>query len=123
LLLPALLFVQLHPDAEDLIRSLLVLDPQQRLGSAGVHQIQRHPFFASIPWGSLEAEVMRDQQQYEEMRTQQLQEEPAGGSSTGSYSSYEGGNGNGEHGYSLMTEQERFGAAAAERTESPASRW
>jgi hypothetical protein len=46
--------------------------------------IQRHPFFASIPWGSLDAELVRDQQQYEEIRMQKLQDDASGGSSTGS---------------------------------------
>lgn len=76
---------QLDREAEDLIRALLTWDPQQRLGSAGVHQIQRHPFFASIPWGSLTAEVERDQQLYEES----IRSSSSSGSGSGS--SYDGG--------------------------------
>lgn len=118
--------VQLDPEAEDLIRSLLVLDPEQRLGSGGVHQIQRHPFFATIPWGSLEAEVERDQAHYEELQMQRLQQgvdDLAAGSSSGSNggcSSYGGSNGsNGAGGqYSLMAEQQD-----SSRTESSARRW
>lgn len=63
--------MQLHVEAESLLRGLLTWDPQQRLGSQGVHQIQRHPFFATINWGSMEAEVERDQQAAEERALQQ----------------------------------------------------
>lgn len=118
--------VQLDPEAEDLIRSLLVLDPERRLGSGGVHQIQRHPFFATIAWGSLEAEVERDQAHYEEMQMQRLQqgvEDLAAGSSSGSnggYSSYDRSNGSNGAGrqYRLMAEQQD-----SSKAESPASRW
>lgn len=41
-------------DAKDLIRELLVLDPQQRLGTArGVQAVKEHPFFAAIDWETI----------------------------------------------------------------------
>ncbi|WIA35389.1 hypothetical protein OEZ86_003835 [Tetradesmus obliquus] len=65
----------LHPEAEDLLRGLLTYDPQQRLGNRGVHQIQQHPFFASVHWSSLLAEVERDQQLHAEVQARLLQEQ------------------------------------------------
>jgi hypothetical protein len=120
--------VQLDREAEDLIRGLLTWDPQQRLGSAGVHQIQRHPFFATIPWGSLEAEVKRDQEVYEELRAEQLQQEAdaaaaaggnGSGSSGGSYGRYDSGGIAEAQQYSLMQGQ----GSEASRHDSPATRW
>ncbi|KAK9900887.1 kinase-like protein [Cystobasidium minutum MCA 4210] len=41
-------------DAKDLIRKLLVLDPQQRLGTAkGVQELKDHPVFSSIDWSNI----------------------------------------------------------------------
>lgn len=41
-------------DAKDLIRKLLVLDPQQRLGTArGVEEVKEQPFFAGIDWDTI----------------------------------------------------------------------
>lgn len=102
--------VQLDREAEDLLWGLLTWDPQQRLGSKGVHQIQRHPFFATIPWGSLEAQVERDQQEHEQQRMHELQQAAAAGNGSNG-SSTVGGQ------YSLMSVRE----AAASRAGSPAS--
>lgn len=66
-------FLQLDPEAEDLIRGFLVWEPAQRLGSAGIHQIKQHPFFASVSWSRMESEIQRDQQLYVEMAAQQEQ--------------------------------------------------
>lgn len=114
----ALRCLQLDPEAEDLIRGLLTLDPDRRLGAKGVHQIQRHPFFATIPWGSLVAEVERSQARDEELTLQRLQQEGAAGA---------GSNGSGSNGsnggqYSLMAEQQQREQEAS-RAASPASRW
>lgn len=43
-------------DGKDLIRKLLVLDPQKRLGASkplGIEAIKQHPFFAPIDWSTL----------------------------------------------------------------------
>jgi uncharacterized membrane protein YgcG len=109
------------------MRRLLTLDPEKRLGAKGVHYIQRHPFFASIPWGSLVAEVERDQARDEELIMQRLQQEAgAGSSSNGAGNSGSNGTsgGNGSNGgqYSLMAEQQQREQEAS-RAESPASRW
>jgi hypothetical protein len=67
--------LQLHPEAEDLLRGLLTYDAEQRLGSNGVHQIMQHPFFASVHWSSLTAEVNRDQQLHAEVQARMLQQQ------------------------------------------------
>lgn len=42
------------PDAEDLIRKLLVLDPRGRLGhSNGVSEIKEHTWFSGLNWEKL----------------------------------------------------------------------
>lgn len=61
------------------MRGLLTWDPEQRLGSSGVHQIMQHPFFATVGWSRLEAEVQQDQQLYAELQVQrasQKQQQP-----------------------------------------------
>eukprot|EP01112_Ceratiomyxa_fruticulosa_P007609 TRINITY_DN1976_c0_g2_i3.p1 TRINITY_DN1976_c0_g2~~TRINITY_DN1976_c0_g2_i3.p1 ORF type:complete len:1074 (-),score=203.93 TRINITY_DN1976_c0_g2_i3:294-3515(-) len=40
-------------EAYDLISKLLCVDPNQRLGSKGVHEVKSHPFFAGINWDTL----------------------------------------------------------------------
>ena len=44
-------------DAKDLIQKLLVIDPQQRLGSGadGSENIKNHPFFKGIDWSLAKA--------------------------------------------------------------------
>lgn len=37
----------MSPEAADLIRSLLMLNPKQRLGANGVDEIKKHKFFDS----------------------------------------------------------------------------
>jgi hypothetical protein len=66
--------LQLHPEVEDLLRGLLTYDSEQRLGSRGVHQIKQHPFFASVHWSTLVAEVERDQQLHIEVQQRMQQE-------------------------------------------------
>lgn len=45
----------LPPEARDLVEALVVIDPQQRLGtSRGAEEVAQHPFFAGIDWGRLE---------------------------------------------------------------------
>jgi serine/threonine-protein kinase RIM15 len=39
--------------AKDLINKLLVLNPEERLGSSGTDAIKQHPFFHSINWDTL----------------------------------------------------------------------
>jgi hypothetical protein len=115
----------LDREAEDLVRCLLTWDPSQRLGSGGVHQIQRHPFFATIAWGSLEAEVLQDQQLYDEAHMQQLQQnvdQLAGSIGNGGCSSHRNGSNGAGQQYSLMEERERV-TKASYQAESPASRW
>lgn len=109
--------VQLDPDAEDLLRGLLTWEPQQRLGSKGVHQIQQHPFFATVGWGRVVDDVQRDQQAHAQLKQQQQQQPVAGesidGSSNGSYG-----------GYSRMESYSSQGAdQRAAESESPAYTW
>uniref|UniRef100_A0A2P2JRE8 non-specific serine/threonine protein kinase n=1 Tax=Rhizophora mucronata TaxID=61149 RepID=A0A2P2JRE8_RHIMU len=40
-------------DAQDLINRLLILDPDQRLGSKGSVEVKAHPFFRGIDWNNL----------------------------------------------------------------------
>jgi serine/threonine protein kinase len=41
-------------EANDLIRSLLCLDPERRLGSGSIDEVKHHPWFARIDWDHLE---------------------------------------------------------------------
>ena len=45
--------VQLSPQAIDLIKKLLEDDPKKRLGSRGVEEVKRHPFFQGLDWTNL----------------------------------------------------------------------
>lgn len=45
--------LSISPEAQDLISKLLALDPDQRLGTNGVQEIQDHPFFDKINWSNL----------------------------------------------------------------------
>jgi len=38
------------PKALDLMKSLLTLAPEERLGSGGVEEVKNHGFFAGIDW-------------------------------------------------------------------------
>eukprot|EP00879_Flechtneria_rotunda_P002728 GHRR01002934.1.p1 GENE.GHRR01002934.1~~GHRR01002934.1.p1 ORF type:complete len:346 (+),score=83.38 GHRR01002934.1:487-1524(+) len=58
----------LGPQAEDLLRGLLTVDPAQRLGAKGVHQIAQHPFFAAVDWDKLVPQVQRDQKLFAELK-------------------------------------------------------
>jgi len=40
-------------EAADLIKQLLVLDPEKRLGANDVSEIKQHPFFKGINWETL----------------------------------------------------------------------
>jgi len=40
-------------EAADLIKQLLVLDPEKRLGANGASEIKQHPFFKGINWDTL----------------------------------------------------------------------
>ncbi|CAG9463571.1 unnamed protein product [Pedinophyceae sp. YPF-701] len=40
-------------DAADLVRRLLVREPEERIGFADVGEVQRHAFFAGVDWGAL----------------------------------------------------------------------
>jgi hypothetical protein len=121
--------VQLDREAEDLLKGLLTWDPQQRLGSKGAHQIQRHPFFASVPWGSLLAEVARDQQRHEELRLQELQRGGGNGSSGSRGGGYTGAHSSAAGGGSYGRMSERAGGGSARRravgseSETPALSW
>lgn len=41
---------EMSENARDLIDRLLCLNPDQRLGTGGVHEIKEHPFFAGVDW-------------------------------------------------------------------------
>lgn len=43
----------LPEDAVDLIKKLLVLDPEKRLGAKGAAEVKKHPFFSDINWDHL----------------------------------------------------------------------
>ena len=45
--------IKVSEEAKDLIRKLLTLKPEQRLGYKGAIEIQQHPFFNSINWDDL----------------------------------------------------------------------
>ena len=47
--------IQISEVAKDLIRKLLTKGPNGRLGSQGVHEVQSHPFFASVNWLKMQA--------------------------------------------------------------------
>ena len=51
----------IHKDAKDLIRKLLVVDPEQRLGSGpdGSDKIKNHPFFKGIDWNLAQAKKLK----------------------------------------------------------------
>lgn len=40
-------------NAADLIKSLLIRDPKKRLGSKGVAEVKKHPFFKGVDWENL----------------------------------------------------------------------
>ncbi len=40
----------MSPDAYDFIDKLLCMDPAKRLGSNGIDEIKKHPFFKDINW-------------------------------------------------------------------------
>lgn len=40
-------------EAYDLINKLLTMDPKKRLGSKGIQEIKKHPFFAEVDWAHL----------------------------------------------------------------------
>jgi serine/threonine protein kinase len=87
----------LTPDTEDLLHGLLTWDPDQRLGAAGPHQLQQHPFFATTHWGSMLPRIQQDQAaQAEATRAQWRQASASGaGSPAGSGSYDSGGSGKG----------------------------
>jgi serine/threonine protein kinase len=41
---------EVSEDARDLISKLLTLDPEERLGVNGIHEIQQHSWFSGIDW-------------------------------------------------------------------------
>ncbi|SCU83437.1 LADA_0C11452g1_1 [Lachancea dasiensis] len=41
------------PDAKDLIKKLLVIDPHERLGASDVQEIFEHPYFKDVVWENL----------------------------------------------------------------------
>ncbi|KAL6773846.1 hypothetical protein ACKKBG_A22740 [Auxenochlorella protothecoides x Auxenochlorella symbiontica] len=43
----------LSPEAQDLIRSLLRSEPEERLGAQDLQELRRHPFFRGIDWDTL----------------------------------------------------------------------
>lgn len=43
----------MSPEAADLIKKLLVLDPAKRLGANGADEIKQHPFFKGVNWSTL----------------------------------------------------------------------
>lgn len=45
--------VKISEEAKDLIRRLLTLQPEKRLGFGGAIEIQQHPFLKSINWDDL----------------------------------------------------------------------
>jgi serine/threonine protein kinase len=44
---------EISPEARDLISKLTVRDPKKRLGSNGVDEIKKHPFFKDVDWSTL----------------------------------------------------------------------
>ncbi|KAG5653034.1 hypothetical protein H0H81_002656 [Sphagnurus paluster] len=43
-------WIDFSDEARDFMRSLMTLDPSERLGSNGADEVKAHPFFASIEW-------------------------------------------------------------------------
>jgi len=51
-----------HPDAQDLVRRLLVADVTQRLGGTrggGAEEVMAHPWFAGLDWAALQRKQIR----------------------------------------------------------------
>jgi len=42
------------PELENLIKSLLIRNPQKRLGVGGAHEIKRHDWFSKVDWKKVE---------------------------------------------------------------------
>jgi CheY-like chemotaxis protein len=45
--------IEVSEEARDLIRKLLTLDPEERLGTASIDDIKEHPFFTGVNWRAL----------------------------------------------------------------------
>jgi hypothetical protein len=45
------------PECQDFIKSLLMVDPKQRLGFDGADSVKKHPFFNGIDWGRLKTDI------------------------------------------------------------------
>ena len=45
--------IKVSDEARDLIKKLLTVKPEERLGYKGVVEIQDHPFFKSIDWDDI----------------------------------------------------------------------
>ncbi|EPQ26593.1 uncharacterized protein PFL1_05914 [Pseudozyma flocculosa PF-1] len=48
--------VEISPEARGLMEALMCTDPKTRLGSNGVDEIKRHPFFEGIDWENVTAD-------------------------------------------------------------------
>lgn len=46
----------LSPDAYDFLSRLITFDPEKRLGSNGVEEVKKHPFFKDIDWDTIRDE-------------------------------------------------------------------
>jgi hypothetical protein len=107
--------VQLHPEADSLIRALLTQDPAMRLGSRGVYELQAHPFFASVNWSTLEADAARDRELAEAAvvaaSRRLLMRDANGGNGTGNDSSGRG------------SSSGTYGAFVAQRRLDTGERW
>lgn len=48
----------ISPEAKDLVKRLLVGNPDERLGDSSIEEIKQHPFFANVNW----KEVLKNNQ-------------------------------------------------------------
>jgi serine/threonine-protein kinase RIM15 len=48
-------WVDFSKETRDFIKSLLTLDPNERLGSGGAEEVKAHIFFAGIDWDKVTA--------------------------------------------------------------------
>ncbi|KAF9058053.1 hypothetical protein BJ165DRAFT_1333851 [Panaeolus papilionaceus] len=46
-------WVDYSPETRDFMKSLLTLDPAERLGAGGAEEVRAHPFFAGIDWDKI----------------------------------------------------------------------
>lgn len=69
-----------HPEVSSLIKSLLVFDPEARLGSNSIDELKAHPFFNGIDfanlWNNPVPDVLEEIKQEELKKEEQIEHKP-----------------------------------------------